>query len=257
MKVKFIYLLAAIFVLSASFQGCDKNPKDDNKENPTGGGNGNGTETPIEEDDGVSRPTLVVSVNGDISVENFVTGTVGTVTFSRFPATIKEFKQVREQIGETMMGCVALQVMAGELYRRNVSSGTECMKLNNISNQNARYLNLLKEALRARPYQFAAYLEGASWDNGYNPAKPYTIEFHVTPTSAKSYSNDYQTDIYNFFIKSNGHETNGGLQPVQVMKTKKPGEPGENGKYYIIFASSSIYLQCKTKSFEYDFNGLD
>ena len=243
MKRELLYILAAIVTLSLCVLGCSK--EDGEKSNS------------IKEDDGVNRPLIVVSVNGDISVGNFVDGTVATVTFSRFPATIKDWKQVREQIGETILGAVVLQIMAGELYRNNTAHGAECMKLNNISNQHARYTQLLKDALRTRPYQLAAFLSGSSWDNGYNPTKPYTIEFHVTPTSNKSYSNDYQTDIYKFFIKSNGHEINSGLQPVSVMKTAKPSEPGEGGMYYIIFESSSIYLQCKEKSFTVDFNGLD
>ena len=250
MKVKFIYLIATMLILSISFQSCEK---DDDKKDPNEGGG----DSVYDPDDDVARPTLVVSVNGDISVENFETGTVGTVTFSRFPVTVNEWKKVQEQIGETMMGAVALQIMAGELYRRKTNAGTECMKLNNPSGEATRYTGLIKDVLRIRPYQFAAYLSGASWDNGYNPTKPYTIEFHVTHTSSKSYSNTYQADLYKFFIKSNGHETNEGLQPVVVVKTAKPGVPGEGGKYYIVEESSTIYVQCKEKIFAVDFNGLD
>ena len=239
MKLKLIYLLAAIFALSASIQGCDKNPdgKDPNGNDP-------------------NRPPLEVSVGGNISVDNFVDGAGGTVAFNRFPATVNEWKEVREKIGKTIPGAIALQIMACELYRRNNTAGIECLKLNTSTAKAVSYSNLLKGVIDTRPYQFAAYLQGASWDNGYNPTKPYTITVAVTPTSSVGYSNDYQTNIYHLFIKSNGHEVNGGLQPASVMITARPGEPGE-GKYYIISELSSIFLQCKEKSFSVPFNGLD
>ena len=209
-------------------------------------------------DSGNNTPTtpLQVSVSGNISETNFVTGAVSTVTFNRFPVNVDEWKLVRDQIGETMPGVVALQIMACELYRRNKAAGTECLKLNTVSSSQTSYTNLLRTIASSRPYQFAAYLKGASWDNGYNPTKPYTIEVRVAATSSKEKSNSYQTNIYKLFVKSNGHEMLDGWQPVSVMVTAKPGEPGE-GKYYIIFASSSIFLQCKEKSFTVAFNGLD
>ena len=205
----------------------------------------------------VSKIPLQASVSGNISAGNFVNGTVATVTFNRFPANVNEWKQVRDQIGETIPGAVALQIMACELYRRNSAAGTECLILNTVSSSQTSYTSLLMNVASSRPYQFAAYLKGASWDNGYNPTKPYTIEIRVTATSAKDYATYYQADSYKFFIKSNGHELNGGLQPVSVLKTERPGEPGEGGKYYIVHGSSSIFLQCKEKKFSESFNGLD
>ena len=234
MKRVLFFLFVAIFALSTSAQRGNRD-------------SGNNT----------SATPLQVSVSGNISADNFVKGTVGTVTFNRFPANVNEWKQVREQIGETMPGAVALQIMACELYRRNNNAGAECIKLNTVSNQVKSYTGLVKDLFRrSRPYQYAAYLKDASWDNGYNPTKPYVITVEVGATSNVEYSNSYQTNIYGLFVKSNGHEMHDGWQPVSVMVTAKPGEPGE-GKYYIIFASSSIFLQCKEKSFTAAFNGLD
>jgi len=137
-----------------------------------------------------------------------------------------------------------------------MEAGTECIKLNLITSLQNSYTNLIRNVVGPRPYQFAAYLKGSAWDNGYNPTKPYTIEMFVTASSTKGYSTYYQADSYKFFIKSNGHEVNDGLQPVVVIKTARSGEPGE-GKYYIIEEASSIYLQCRERSFSAPFNGLD
>ena len=198
-------------------------------------------------------PAIEVKVNGNISTTNFVEGTTGSVEFNRFPATVNEWKQVREKIGETMMGAFVLQVMASEMYRRNNAIGEECMRLAIISASQNSYINLAKTM--KHPYQYAAHLKGASPANGYNPTKPYTIEFIVARTSNKQYSNDYQADVYRFFAISNGHDIT--ERTFSVLKTARPGEPGEGGKYYIVTSSSTLYNECREKSFTVDFNGLD
>ena len=198
-------------------------------------------------------PAIEVKVIGNISASNFVEGTTGSVEFNRFPASVDEWKQVREKIGETMMGAFVLQVMASEMYRRNNTIGEECMRLAIISASQNSYINLVKNM--KHPYQFAAHLKGASPTNGYNPTKPYTIEFVVTRTSNKQYSNDYQADTYRFFAISNGHDLT--ERTFSVLKTAKPGEPGEGGKYYIVISSSTLYNECKEKSFSQEFKGLD
>ena len=203
-----------------------------------------------------SSTPIQVSISGNISTTKFSSGSVATISFSRFPANVDEWKQVREEIGETIPGAVALQIMACELYCRDKAVGTECLKLNTVTSSQTNYISLLRDVSNSRPYQFAGYLKGASASNGYNPTKPYTIEVRVTATSYKEYSNAFQAEVFKFFIKSNGHELNDGLQPVAVMKTARPNEPSEN-KYYIISELSSIFLQCKEKSFTVDFNGLD
>jgi hypothetical protein len=242
MRKKLFYLPAVLLALALCLQGCEK----DGDANENGGDNNGG------------NPSIAFSVNvtGNITPENFVTGAAGTVTFSRFPASVNEWKQAQTQIGGTMPGAVALQIMASEMYRRNNTVGTECIKLGLVSSSHNSYTNLIRNVIGPRPYQFAAYLKGSSWDNGYNPTKPYTIEMFVTHTSISEYSNTYQANYFKFFVKSNGHDTNDGLQPVVVVKTAKPGEPGE-GKYYIVEEASSIYLQCRERSFSANFNGLD
>ena len=117
-----------------------------------------------------------MKITGKIDHTNYTKGQSGTVEFNRFPATVDEFKAVREKIGGEPHGAVALQVMAMEMYRRDRSIGLECIKLNNtLSNVNA-VVSRLKELFGGdinynRPYQIAAYLKGAEPGNGYNPTK--------------------------------------------------------------------------------------
>jgi len=205
---------------------------------------------------------LQVSISGDIDHEVYEAGKTCSATFNRFPVSVDEWKQVREQIGEEPHGAVVLQVMATELYRRDRTAGADCMKETVTVSQYSARIRRLDEIYNtagsnARPYQMAAFLTGASWDNGYNPTKPYTIEMRVATAKSYGYSNDFQATVIYLEIKSNGHTVNDGWQPFAVLKTHKSGEPGENGTFYIVSEGSSIYDNCREKSFTVPFNGLD
>jgi len=217
------------------------------------------TNEETDEDIVRSLPRLDVSISGSIHHTVFTPGESGTVTFSRFPATAAEFKQVREQIGNEPHGAVALQVMAYEMYRRNRDRGEECIRLNNVLSHVTQPISRLKElfgndAGYARPYQMAAFLKGAAWDNGYSPDKPYTVEVTVNNGRAYEYSNDFQNTVLHLNVLTQGKS--GGSDMIDVLKTSKPGESSE-GKYFIVFNSPGLYSQVRAISFEHPFQGLD
>ena len=201
-----------------------------------------------------------VSIEGVISHDTYTTEQSGTITFSRFPASLAEFKQAREQIGGEPHGAVALQLMAYEMYRRNKSMGEKCIRLNNItSNVDAamRQMNQLfnkKDNSYNRPYQLAAFLKGATPENGYNPSKPYTVEIKVSKGVEYHYSNNFQTTVLYLDVLTQGKDK--GSERVEVLKTLKPGEPGE-GRYFIVSNSPGLYSQVKEVSFANPFRGLD
>jgi uncharacterized protein YjdB len=205
-------------------------------------------------------PTLEVKITGAISHTTFTKGQSGTVEFNRFPATVDEWKQVREKIGGEPHGAVALQLMAYEMYRRNKTVGRECITLNNTTNNVNSAVSRLNElfgsdANYARPYQIAAFLKGATPENGYNPTKPYTVEMKVN--DGRTYENftDYQaTAIY---LEALTKGVDHGSQTVLVLKTKKPGEQGESGKFFIVNNCPGLYAQVKAASFENPFKGLE
>ena len=245
MKHLFIFLSTA-FIVTLGFQSCGSE---------NGNGNGSGS---VDENEQISKPatSLNVSISGTIDHETHTQGQSGTVTFNRFPVSVKEFKQVRDQIGGEPHGAVALQIMASEMFRRHNKIGEECIKLNNTQNNISVCISRLKTIFTQRPYQMAVFLKGSSWDNGYNPEKPYTIEVVVMNGKPYDDSSVFQTKVLFLAVVSSGHESS--PLPVSVLKTKKPEEKAsENGKYFIVWESASITLQCKEKSFEHDFNGLD
>ena len=239
MKRTSLYVFMLI-VSSLALQGCDEKV------------NGNGNE-----DEKAPTTPFVVNISGEISHTDHTPGQTGTVTFSRFPFSVAEFKQAREQIGDEPHGAAALQIMASEMWRRNNKRGKECIDLNNTKANVTSTVSRLSDLYRSsaqRPYQMAAYLKGASSENGYNPTKPYTVDIRVAAGRPYNNSTDYQATVIYLDVISYGHDS--GSVPVSVLKTHRQGEASE-GKYFIIFDCNSLYLQCKAVSFTAPFNGLD
>ena len=207
----------------------------------------------------VAAAPINVKISGVISHTTYTPGQRGTITFNRFPATVREFEQVREQIGGEPHGAIALQLMAFELYRRDRKAGETCVRMNTVKNYADSPLRRLhelfgKDVNYARPYQVAAYLKGATPENGYTPSKPYTIEVQVGNVPSYSESSIFQTDVISLRVLTNGKDS--GAVNVQVLKTHKPDESSK-GKYFIIFECSNIYTQVKAVSFTSPFKGLD
>jgi len=201
-----------------------------------------------------------VAVSGKIDHEVWSAGQTATVSFNRFPASVDEFLQVRGQIGNEPHGSIALQVMAYEMFRRDKTIGKECIELNNLKVNVNQTISRLTELNRpndtyARPYQMAAYLKGANWQNGYAPDKPYTITVRTRPGVKHENSNTFQALILYLDINVEGGKDKG-WSPVSVVKTLKPGEASE-GKYFIINDSCDMYSQVRDVSFAKPFEGLD
>lgn len=203
---------------------------------------------------------LEVKITGTISHTTYTKGQSGTVEFNRFPASVDEFKAVREKIGGEPHGVVALELMAMEMYRRDRNIGLECIKLTNTSTNANVVVSRLKELFGGdvnynRPYQTAAYLKGAEPGTGYNPTKPYTVEVIVDPATPYQESGIFQSTVLSLRIKSKGRSH--GSDGLSVLKTKKPGEPGEKGKFFIISSNTGMLAQVAPISFEHEFKGLD
>ena len=96
-------------------------------------------------DDPIPTTLLEVAITGTINHSDYTAGQTGTVTFTRFPATVSEFKQVRDRIGGEPHGAVALQLMAYEMYRRNRSRGEESIRLNNVNTNITSALSQLRQ----------------------------------------------------------------------------------------------------------------
>ena len=178
------------------------------------------------------------------------------VSIEKIPATLEEFQALQAQIGTTPEGCIMLQLVAMEMYRRNTNVGTECLRLNNTSTNLTYVTNRLKEIFRegdsyARPYLVSSFFKGAKPSNGYNPDKPYTIQVRRDPAR----SNDERSQSLRGYVKhlqvySDGYDTPWrGIDVVQQ----------QGDTYYRVSNCPSIYTQCKEIDFDAtdEWHGLD
>ena len=186
---------------------------------------------------------LAMSLNFNVSAQN-------TCSIEKIPATLEEFQTLQTELGTTPEGCIMLQLVAMEMYRRDRTVGLECLRLNNTDTNLSSVTSRLKEIFRendsyARPYLVSSFFTGAKPSNGYNPEKPYTIQVRRNPV----YPEDERSQMLKGYVKhmqvySDGYDTP--WRGVDVVLQK-------GDTYYRVSNCPSIYTQCK----EVDFDATD
>lgn len=255
---KTILFTVALFIGSLiSISSCSIiNSPSDGQGNHGGHQQGN-SETIVEVNDKITYEIL-----GKIDEEKGTSegSTIG-IRFSRFPASVKEFKQLRSEIGGTAQGIVALQMMAGEMAIHNKIVGRKCMELINVSSNMPQmedlFLNRLdrEEGQGISPYHVAAFLQGTKWDEGYNTLPPYTI---LMKLSDSPYSGIYQANELEMRVLYNSGSSLTEAR-FHVIKTKKPDEkPCENGKYFMVISCGDFLSNAsiRVKAYGTTYNGL-
>jgi hypothetical protein len=223
-----------------------------NSQKTTGGNNGekSGGKTTEATAGGSVSDTNVGTINHD----EYVAGTEASVTITGIPQSVDDFKALQQQIDGEPQGAVALEIIACEVYHQQCKSdGQDCLTLCNVKNNVNCQLQRLKDLFNekdeyyARPYQMAAFMKGASADNGYNPSKPYTIEVNVDKNAPYEMSDEYGAKLINLQVVSHGHDA--GSQRVTVVKP--------NGSdYFMVCNCPGIYSQVKKIAPGQTFNGL-
>ena len=173
-----------------------------------------------------------------------------TCSIEKIPASLEEFQALQAELGTTPEGCIMLQLVAMEMYRRDRAVGQECLRLNNTDTNLSSVTGRLKEIFRendsyARPYLVSSFFNGAKPSNGYNPEKPYTIQVRRNPV----YPEDERSQMLKGYVKhmqvySDGYDTP--WRGVDVVLQK-------GDTYYRVSNCPSIYTQCK----EVDFDATD
>lgn len=169
------------------------------------------------------------------------------VSVEKIPATLEEFKTLQAEIGDDPQGCVMLQLLAMEMYRRDKEVGLQCLTLVNTDVNLSSVVRRLNELYRegdsyARPYLVASCFKGAKPSNGYNPDKPYTIRVRRDPVNSK----DERSQMLKGYVKhlqvySDGYDTP--WRGVDVVKQK-----GDD--YYRVSNCPAILTQCKEVDFD-------
>lgn len=204
--------------------------------------------------EGVPFEEISFSMEGDISHDKWNKNESASVTFDRIPTSVEEFKDLQQYLGKEPQGCVALQLMAMEMYRRDRVEGEECLKLNNTTTNLPSIVNRLKEVLcgtdsYARPHLVATYFEGATPQNGFNPDIPYKVNVRSSQTQDYQRSQMLQGYVLYLNVYSEGYDTK--WRGIEVVKQK-----GE--EYYRVSNCPAIYVQCKEVDFDatHDYAGL-
>ena len=167
-------------------------------------------------------------------------------SIERIPATLEEFQSLQAELGTTPEGCVMLQLVAMEMYRRNRNIGEQCLQLNNTTTNFGTVKNRLNELFRenddyARPYIVSAMFKGAKPSNGYNPQKPYTIQLRKDPTKGDERSQLLKGYVKHYQLYSDGYDTP--WRGIDVVK-----QQGE--EHYRVSNCPAILTQCKEVDFD-------
>ena len=189
-------LFAALFAALAIFTSCEEFFDFD--------------EPVFGEDDTVpilDGNTLTYGTHQYVLEENYV-GAVpsATITFTHFPATMREFMTVQSQLlGVSQPGTLALNLMAFEMFRRDRTVGQKCIEACNLSVNAKSVINNLKEKFPMQrgqetdsyqqSYLVASFLVGATQENKYQPEYPYKFAFTYN-TSPYANQGEYS---YSFF----------------------------------------------------------
>ncbi len=171
------------------------------------------------------------------------------VSIEKIPTTLEEFQALQAELGTSPEGCIMLQLVAMEMYRRDRAVGLECLTLNNTETNLSSMTRRLNELYRendsyARPYLVSACFKGATPANGYNPTKPYTIQLRKDPNKKDERSQMLKGYVKHYQLYSDGYDTH--WRAIDVVQVH--GEP-----YYRVSNCPSILTQCK----EVDFDATD
>lgn len=173
-----------------------------------------------------------------------------TVSVEALPKSVAEFTTLREKIGKTPEGVVALQVIALGMYSEyGQSVGEECLDMiNTVTGLTDHARGRLREWYvkginEPRPYQAAAYMKGATPENGYNPTKPYTMEMNITEVRETE-----DATLYTVRLKYSGSQTSKDIR----ITVKQP----DDDPYCYINANPSMYMKVRAKKKGTTYNGL-
>ena len=168
------------------------------------------------------------------------------VTIGAIPTTVAEFDELQAELGTTPEGCIALQLVAMQMYQNDPKVGKICLKKNNTSTNLPSIERRLPEIFRkhdtyARMHLVATYLNGATVENGFNPDFPYTITVRKTPNKEDSKSQSLKGYVKYYQVYSEGYDTH--WRGIEVVKQK-------GDTYYRVSNCPSVYVQCKEVDWE-------
>lgn len=141
-------------------------------------------------------------------------------TFEAFPESLSELQALPEASLDTPFKTAALVLAALCSFERNENAVFEMLDfLKGPDNVSPFEKQFIKERLAGKYYKTFSYFAGSSPENGYAPAKPYTITVTETPYSYP------QENYATMYVASSGADS-----PRGIRLRKKPS----TGQWFLV-----------------------
>lgn len=168
------------------------------------------------------RKTVVQAVNDGVkkaeqNIKN-ASNKSEKIVFSALPTTLEEFNSLPQASFSTPFETAAMTVLAFTYYPQNRELSLQMLdSLRGPRPLSGMDKQFIRDRFMDKDYVPRSYFEGATPENDYTPAEPYTI---IVSENPYSYQNQGYATLY---IKSGGAD---GLRSVQLREAK-------DGKWYL------------------------
>lgn len=116
------------------------------------------------------------------------------ITFSKIPESTEEFDSLAQVWQKTPFGTAALTVLAFSVYPKNINLSLEMLNiLRGPRPLSVMDKQFIADRFRDKDYVPRSYFDGATPQNDYQPAEPYSI---VVSENPYSYQNEGYATLY-------------------------------------------------------------
>lgn len=137
-------------------------------------------------------------------------------TFSALPANVGELRSLPEASLDSAFKTTALTILALCRYEADPSASLEMLDfLKGPAEVSTYEKQFIQERLRGKEYKARSFFAGATPDNGYQPATPYTITVSENP-----YSFD-EENWATLYVTSGGADN---PRPIKLRKKPSTGQ---------------------------------
>lgn len=137
-------------------------------------------------------------------------------TFSALPSSVEELKALPEAKLDTAFKTTALVILALSRYEADPDAAIAMLNfLKGPEDFNGREQSFLKDRLTDKGYKVRSFFDGATPENNYTPATPYTVAVSENP-----YSFD-EENWATMYVTSGGSDN---PRPIKLRKKPSTGE---------------------------------
>lgn len=131
-----------------------------------------------------------------------------SVTFDKLPASAAEFSALADGALNNPENTCALFLLALNLFTKDKDAGVAALNiLRGPRPMSPMDIQFIRDRLRDKPYLPLAYFDGATPQNNYAPATPYTVQFYPDPRPQ-----DWEAGYMRLFLKTTGADAARGIR---------------------------------------------